>query len=127
MSKQKITKTRPRGCGCGLPDARRAPFFKALGDPNRIAILARLARDGGPCCVSRVAECCPVNISVVSRHLAILREAGIVSAEKSGKEVYYTVCFTELSGTLRAMADAIDACCPPKRRKQSVSAKRGRR
>ena len=89
-------------------------FFKALSDPNRIAILIHLAS----CCeahtVSRLAECCPVDISVVSRHLAILREAGILDAEKRGKEVYYSVRFPELEKTLRSIADAIRACCPKK-------------
>lgn len=87
-------------------------LFKALCDPNRIAILARLARLGRPCTVTKVAECCPVNISVVSRHLGLLRDAGVLEAEKRGKEVYYTVRYTQLAATLRAVADAIETCCP---------------
>ncbi len=87
-------------------------FFKALCDPTRISLLLRLVRRDAASTVSQVSACCPVNISVVSRHLATLRDAGIVSAKKRGKEVYYSVRFPELSGTLRAMADAIDACCP---------------
>ncbi len=90
-------------------------FFKALSDPNRIASLAYLAQCRVPRTVSQIAQCCPVNISVVSRHLALLRDAGIVKAQKSGKEVYYSICFPALVGTLRAMADAIEACCAPER------------
>ncbi|MCP4248139.1 MAG: helix-turn-helix transcriptional regulator, partial [bacterium] len=48
----------------------------------------------------------------VSRHLATLREAGVVEATKAGKEVHYRVCFTDLVSTLRQVADAIEACCP---------------
>jgi len=88
-------------------------FFKALCDPNRIALLCRLAECREPCTVSQIAECCPVDLSVVSRHLAMLREAGIFEAEKRGKEVYYSVRTSALAGTLRAIADAIEACCPP--------------
>ena len=86
-------------------------FFKALGDPNRTALLGRLARCSRPCTVTEVAECCPVCVSVVSRHLAILREAGLLRAEKRGKEVYYSVCSAEVVAKLRRMADAIEGCC----------------
>ncbi len=86
-------------------------LFKALCDPNRVAILARLAESCGPSTVSQVAECCPVNLSVVSRHLAQLRDAGILHAEKRGKEVHYSIRAEELVSTLRAIADAIERCC----------------
>ena len=96
--------------GCCLKlDAR---LFKALSEPTRISIINRLAERGEPCTVSQINECCPIDISVVSRHLAFLRDAGIVEAEKKGKEVYYTVKYKDLSKTLRAIADAIDNCCP---------------
>jgi len=68
-------------------------------------------RAGGPQTVSEVAGCCPTDLSVVSRHLATLCDAGILEAEKPGKEVYYSICYLELATTLRAMADAIESCC----------------
>ena len=86
-------------------------FFKALCDPNRLTLLAQLAQRCAPCTVSEIASCCPVNISVVSRHLAMLREAGILKSEKRAKEVYYSVSYKELVATLRELADAIDGCC----------------
>ena len=86
-------------------------FFKALGDPSRIAILVRLTRLGGSSTVSEIAACCPTDFSVVSRHLAILRDAGILVSKKQGKEVHYSVRFPELVATLRGVADALDACC----------------
>ncbi len=87
-------------------------FFKALGDPNRVALLADLAERGVPSTVTEAAGCCPVDLSVVSRHLATLKEAGILEAEKSGRQVYYSVPFSSLAKALRSMADAIEACCP---------------
>jgi ArsR family transcriptional regulator len=87
-------------------------LFRALGDPNRVALLATLGRSGRPTTVSKAAECCPVDLSVVSRHLAVLREAGVVRAAKRGREVHYTVS-RDLAASLRALADALDACCPP--------------
>ena len=53
-----------------------------------------------------------VDQSVVSRHLAQLREAGVLSAERRGKQVYYSVRVAELVRTLRAIADALERCCP---------------
>lgn len=88
-------------------------FFKALGDANRVAILGRLAQSCTPQSVGEVAGCCTVDMSVVSRHLATLRQAGILAAEKRGRTVYYSVRYQELVRTLRSLADAIEACCGP--------------
>lgn len=87
-------------------------LFKALSDPSRVALLARLAVAGRDATVSELAECCPTDLSVVSRHLAVLRSAGVLAAEKRGRKVHYRVRYEKLSRALRAMADAIDACCP---------------
>ncbi|MDY7107583.1 MAG: metalloregulator ArsR/SmtB family transcription factor [Planctomycetota bacterium] len=101
----------PRGCR-RLDRLLDPPFFRALGDPNRLRLLTRLAGCCEPRTVTELSACCPVNISVVSRHLAILREAGIVDSERSGKEVRYRIRFDVLSRTFRQIADAIDDCCP---------------
>ena len=42
-------------------------LFKALGDPNRLAILASLAESCAPQTVGQIATCCPIDLSVVSR------------------------------------------------------------
>lgn len=86
--------------------------FRALGDPNRVALVVRLGANGRPTTVTEAAGCCPVDLSVVSRHLAVLREAGVLRAAKQGREVRYTVS-RDLAPALRALADALDACCPP--------------
>ncbi len=90
-------------------------LFKALGDPNRLAILVALSDGGRERTVSDVAGCCPVDLSVVSRHLRTLREAGVVEARKQGKEVLYRVRFDAVVRILRSLADALEACCPPAR------------
>ena len=101
-----------RNCCGNVAELMQPSFFKALSDPNRIAILAQLAECCRACTVSEIAECCPVNVSVVSRHLAMLRDAGILEARKVGKEVHYSVRYSALAESLRQIADAIDACCP---------------
>lgn len=89
-----------------------AELFKALSDPTRLVLLACLAKCARPCSVTEVAECCSVDLSVVSRHLAMLESAGVVEARKDGRTVFYTVRFREVTGMLRALADALDRCCP---------------
>lgn len=93
----------------GLLDAA---LFKALSDPTRVSLLACLAKCGRACSVGEVAECCSVDLSVVSRHLAALADAGVLEAEKKGRTVFYRVRFRELSGALRALSGAIEECCP---------------
>lgn len=110
-------------CCEGLGDLLSLKLFKALCDPSRIAILASLAEAREPQTVSEVATCCPTDLSVVSRHLGMLRDAGVVEADKRGRQVFYRVRYAELTSVLRTMADAIEACCPtdstpPTRRNQ---------
>ena len=95
-----------------LEDLLDAGLFRALGDRNRAALLVHLGTTG-PATMSEAARCCPVDLSVASRHLAILREAGVVRAEKRGREVHYSVPHRALAATLRSLADALEACCGP--------------
>jgi ArsR family transcriptional regulator, arsenate/arsenite/antimonite-responsive transcriptional repressor len=87
-------------------------FFKALSDPTRLKLLACLAKCGRMCSVTEVAECCSVDFSVVSRHLSMLAGAGVLQAKKEGRTMFYQVQYEHLSDSLRALADAIDNCCP---------------
>lgn len=103
---------RQAGCRKKLRDFLNPRLFKALGDPTRVGLLARLAEGCGSMTVQEAAQCCPIDMSVVSRHLSVLRDAGILAAVKTGREVRYSVRFPELSRMLREMADALDACCP---------------
>jgi len=112
MSKQRRQQVRSAACCPDLARVLEADFFKALGDPSRLAILLRLLRLSRPVNVSEVAACCPTDLSVVSRHLARLRSTGVVTAQRQGKEVYYSVPCSRLAEALRTMADAIEACGP---------------
>ena len=93
-------------------------LFKALCDPSRVAIFGRLASMGKACTVSEMAACCPRDISVVSRHLATLKEAGIVIAERRGKEVYYRIHSAQIADHLHRLADALAECCLPEEEKE---------
>jgi ArsR family transcriptional regulator len=87
-------------------------WFKALGDPTRVRIMGCLVKCSRPCAVSEIAECCSVDLSVVSRHLQILERAGLLESTKQGRSVSYVVRFADICSTLRSLADAIEQCCP---------------
>jgi ArsR family transcriptional regulator len=87
-------------------------LFAALSEPTRLALVACIAKCGRACGVGEVAECCSVDVSVVSRHLALLARAGVLSVSKQGRTVSYSVRYDEVCSSLRAMADAIEACRP---------------
>lgn len=61
--------------------------LKALAHPSRLLIVEELSR--GEQCVCELAERVGAEMSTVSRHLALLREAGIVEDEKRGAQVFY--------------------------------------
>ena len=86
-------------------------LFKALADPTRLSLLACLIKCGRPCSVTEVAECCSVDFSVVTRHLAHLAREGLLTAEKQGRTVWYAPCCADLTGRLRDLANAIDEWC----------------
>lgn len=87
-------------------------LFKALGDPTRTRLLACLMKCGRACLVGEVAECCAVDLSVVSRHLQALARAGVVERTREGRMVAYRVRYAPLAARFRDLAAAIDACAP---------------
>ena len=72
----------------GLTELVDSKLFKALCEPIRVEILKTLTAEGR-CDVSTVAEHFSQDSSVVSRHLAILHDAGIVRREKEGRHVFF--------------------------------------
>jgi DNA-binding transcriptional ArsR family regulator len=68
---------------------RRAQVLKALGHPSRIRILEILSK--GETCVCHIAPALDSDLSTVSRHLAVLRNAGIIDDDKRGLNVYYRI------------------------------------
>jgi len=85
-------------------------MYRALGDPNRLALLVRLATSSRPLTVTELADCCGVHISGVSRHLALMREAGFLRCKREGREVRYELELDVLTARLRGLADAIETC-----------------
>lgn len=66
-----------------------ADTFKVLGDPTRIRILALLA--ASEACVTDIAATLGMTQSAISHQLRLLRHAGLVKFNKTGKEVFYSL------------------------------------
>jgi ArsR family transcriptional regulator len=113
---------------CGPLDARLEPeLFGALADPTRARLIACIAKCGRACSVGEVAECCSVDLSVVSRHLARLARAGVLEAAREGRSVRYIVRYARVCEALRGLADSLEECCPdssqPRRRTPRTAGK----
>jgi DNA-binding transcriptional ArsR family regulator len=67
------------------PDVR---LLAALADPTRLAIVRQLASEAETCACD-FTSCCDVGQPTVSHHLRVLREAGIVTAERRGQWIFY--------------------------------------
>lgn len=82
-------------------------LFRALSDPRRLAIVFDLAARSAPARVTDLTACCDIDFSGVSRHLKALREAGLVRAEKRGRETLYTLRADAFADSLDAFAQSI--------------------
>jgi ArsR family transcriptional regulator len=78
---------------------RQADVCDALSDRNRLLLLYAMAEK--PCSVSELVARIGLSQPTVSRHLRIMRESGVVSAERHGKLIYY--CPTD-----RRIVEAMD-------------------
>ena len=67
----------------------RAGVIKAMGHPTRLFIVEELSR--GERCVCELTEMVDVDVSTVSKHLSVLKNAGIVQDEKRGSQVFYSL------------------------------------
>ena len=67
----------------------RATLFSALGDPIRLQVLDELT--SGQRCVCELQETIDIAANLLSYHLRVLREAGLVEASRRGRWVDYRV------------------------------------
>ncbi len=70
--------------------ARLTQVFKALADPVRLRLLSLIgAHDGGEACVCDLTGAFDVTAPTISHHLKVLREAGLIAADRRGTWIYY--------------------------------------
>ena len=65
----------------------RAAVIKAMAHPTRLFIIDELSR--GEKCVCSLRDLIGADISTVSKHLSVLKDAGILEDEKRGQQVFY--------------------------------------
>jgi DNA-binding transcriptional ArsR family regulator len=65
----------------------RAKVLKALAHPTRLWIVEKLLVE--ECCVCEFVNKVDSDFSTISKHLSVLRQAGIIESEKRGKNVFY--------------------------------------
>lgn len=89
----------------------RAEIIKALAHPTRLFIVDRLAEREH--CVCELTDMIGVDTSTVSKHLSVMKNAGIVSSDKRGLQVWYRLkvpCIVDFFGcveeTIRCDAEA---------------------
>lgn len=85
--------------------AAQARIFKALGHPSRLLIADALR--SGEKCVGDLQALVGGDISTVSRHLAVLRETGIVTSEKRRTSIYYSLAIRCLDSFLACTGDML--------------------
>jgi ArsR family transcriptional regulator len=81
--------------------------FRALAHPARVQVVRELS-GGGEKCVCDLVEACGLGWSTVSRHLSVLREAGVIADEKRGLQVFYRL-------TLKCVSRFVDCLDHPGR------------
>ncbi len=92
-----------------------ANAFKALGDPTRLRILAVLA--DGTHCVCEIQDAVDVPGNLLSHHLRVLREAGLIDGVRRGRWIDYTL----RASAIAALKDAL----PPDPSSLGVEPSRG--
>ena len=84
----------------------RARILRALGHPSRLAMIDELSR--GERCVCELRDLVGADLSTVSKHLTLLKNAGIVEDDKRGVQVFYRLkvpCVLRFFGCIEAVLE----------------------
>lgn len=91
---------------------QRVAVIKALAHPTRLAIAEALAE--GPLCVSDLHALTDADLSTVSKHLTLMRQAGWIACEKRGQHVHYRLacdCLPTFLQCIDSLASDHSDCC----------------
>jgi DNA-binding transcriptional ArsR family regulator len=102
-------------CADDLVDNFDARFFKTLSEPVRVDILRFLMLNGRSD-IGTIADHMPQDRSVVSRHLNLMHEAGILDCQKETRYVFYQIdgraFIDKLEAITRQIRNCMEVCCP---------------
>lgn len=85
-----------------------ASVIKAMAHPTRLFVVDQLSR--GERCVYELTDLVGADVSTVSKHLAVLKAAGIVAADKRGSRMYYRLrmpCVLNFFGCVESVIRAV--------------------
>lgn len=82
-------------------------IFKALGHPIRYKIVKYLF--DGRKCVGTINQEIEFSQANLSQHLKVLKDAGILTSEKIGMEIYYEVASNEIKGLIQCVEGCVAA------------------
>ena len=88
-----------------MDDVRFAKVARALADPQRLALMGRIAAEAEVGCQS-LRKTCPISQATVSHHIRELAEAGLVEVRREGKFAFF-----------RAVPEVVDAYLAELRRR----------
>lgn len=110
-----MTSARERAA-TAMMEVLNSAFLRALTEPARLELL-RVLLLHGPADVATIASHLPQDRSVISRHLKLLEQAGIVESQQDGRHRIYGVNGASFVETLEAILgktkSLASACCPP--------------
>lgn len=88
-----------------------ADVFKQLDDTTRLRIFWLLCHCEE--CVRNISACVGMSSPAVSHHLRLLKDSGLVTSRRDGKEVYYRAAASECAGLLHTMIEKlVEIACP---------------
>lgn len=84
----------------------RAKILKALAHPSRLFIIEELEKEER--CVCELTEQIGADVSTISKHLSVLKQAGIVTDDKRGNQVFYRLrvpCILNFFGCVESVLE----------------------
>ncbi|MCL2090564.1 MAG: metalloregulator ArsR/SmtB family transcription factor [Micrococcales bacterium] len=90
-----------------------AAVLKALADPLRLRMLSFIAASPGQqACVCHLTTLTDLSQPTVSHHLKVLREVGVLTAERRGTWVWYSVAPAHREAVRILLTELLPVCCP---------------
>ena len=96
-----------------------AALLRNLANPNRLMVLCHLLAEEMP--VGQLLEELPLSQSALSQHLAVLREAGLVSTRRAAQQVFYSVADGPALAVLGVLQQHFCRPRPIRRRKPTTA------
>jgi DNA-binding transcriptional ArsR family regulator len=81
---------------------------KAMADENRVRVMAFLG--GGELCLCQIIEMLGLAPSTVSKHMAVLHQAGLIETRKEGRWIYYRLADGGASPCVRGTIEWVQTC-----------------